>query len=177
MIVATTPRLELRRFSLDDVEGLYNLNNDPDVIRYSGDRSFKDRQEVATFILNYDQYEKHGIGRWSVYLRETAAYIGFCGLKFNPDKNQLDLGFRFYRRQWGKGYATESALAALRIGFDEFGADIIVGRAMQDNVASHRVLKKLAMRPDFTFEEAGKPWLQYQLTATRFYQYFNQVKT
>ncbi len=141
MIVVTTPRLELRRFSLDDVEGFYNLNEDSEVIRYTGDRSFKGRQEVETFILAYDQYEKHGIGRWSAYLRETGTYIGFSGLKFDPDKNQLDIGFRFYRDQWGKGYATESAIAALRIGFDEFGADVIVARAMQDNAASHSVIK------------------------------------
>ncbi|MBE8168878.1 MAG: GNAT family N-acetyltransferase [Shewanella sp.] len=174
MIVAITPRLELRRFSLDDVEGFYNLNEDSEVIRYTGDRPFKDRQEVETFILAYDHYEKHGIGRWSVYLRETGNYIGFSGLKFDPAKNQLDIGFRFYREHWSKGYATESAIAALRIGFDEFGADVIVGRAMQDNAASHSVLKKLAMRPDFVFEESGKPWLQYQLTATRFHQHFDQ---
>jgi ribosomal-protein-alanine N-acetyltransferase len=160
---AQTPRLELRQFSLDDVDGFFELNQDEAVIRFTGDRAFKDKAEVADFINAYSEYDKYGVGRWSVYLRETGEYIGFSGLKYDPIKQELDIGFRFMRYHWGKGYATESAIAALKIGFAEFKAEKIVGRCMADNLGSHVVLKKLGMTAAFEFVDGGVRWQQYEL--------------
>lgn len=50
----------------------------------------------------YDQYEKFGVGRLAVIDKTTLKFIGWCGLKYNQDKNELDIGFRFYRNYWNK---------------------------------------------------------------------------
>ncbi|MCJ8273778.1 MAG: GNAT family N-acetyltransferase, partial [Psychrosphaera sp.] len=83
--------------------------------------------------------------------------------KLKTIKQELDIGFRFIRKHWGKGYATESAIAALKIGFEQFKADKIVGRCMVDNLGSHSVLKKLGMKLAFEFVEDGIRWQQYEL--------------
>lgn len=162
-VIVKTARLELRAFSLSDSEGFYLLNNDPVVIKYTGDEAFKDVEEAREFIRKYDHYEKWGFGRWSVYHIDTGAYLGFCGLKYSPEKQEVDLGFRFMQKYWNRGFATEAAQAALKVGFEKYGIKKMVGRAMMDNLASHRVLQKLGMEKMFEFEEDGEDWVQYEV--------------
>lgn len=143
-IVAQTERLIIREFQMSDGRAFYNLNSDPEVLKFTGDRPFESVAEAEAFIENYNQYALNGFGRWAVIAKKSNAFIGFCGLKLN-EQNDIDLGFRFFRKQWGKGYATESALACLEIGFNHYKVDAIVGRANQKNAASVRVLQKLGM--------------------------------
>jgi [ribosomal protein S5]-alanine N-acetyltransferase len=77
-------RMTLHRFSDADAAGFYELNADPEVLRYTGDRPFASVAGAEAFIRSYDAYERYGYGRWSVYLRETGEYMGFCGLSYRP---------------------------------------------------------------------------------------------
>lgn len=165
-VVYTTERLELREFSLNDAKGFFEMNADQEVIKFTGDRAFVDVEETEQFILAYDQYEKYGYGRWSAYLKGTEDYLGFCGLKYSPEKRETDIGFRLIRKYWNQGFATEAAMACLEIGFQKFGLEKIVGRAMSDNQASIRVLEKMSMVKQFDYIEEGKPWVQYELNAS-----------
>ncbi len=167
-VIAITERLELRQFSNNDAPGFYEMNKDPEVIKYTGDRPFEDLKETAFFILHYDHYEKFGYGRWAVYEKTTGVYLGFCGLKFSPDKQETDLGFRLIRKYWGRGFATEAAREALAIGFGTFDLDRIVGRARKENTASVRVLEKLGMQKKFEYEEEGESWVQYEIRSVNF---------
>ncbi len=162
MIVVETQRLYLKTFSQDDVPGFFELNNDPLVLKYTGDKPFKDKEEVSRFIKDYDQYKKHGFGRWSVYLKETNCYLGFSGLRYSSETDEIDIGFRFMQKFWGMGFATESAIAALELAFTRYNAQKVVARAMQDNLASHAVIKKLGMTYQSSFQEDGKLWSKYQ---------------
>jgi RimJ/RimL family protein N-acetyltransferase len=167
-IIVKTQRLELRQFSLSDSEGFFLLNKDPEVVKYTGDRAFKSIEETRNFIEKYDHYQKMGFGRWSVYHKVSQDYLGFCGLKFSPDKQEVDLGFRFLRKYWNQGFATESARAALKIGFGKYKLQKIVGRAMMANIASHSVLLKLGMKKRFEFEEEGEKWAHYEIDIDHF---------
>lgn len=164
-VVARTPRLDLREFSIEDAPEMVRLNADPLVIQYTGDPPFADEAEARALIESYDSYARDGFGRWSVYLRETGDYAGWSGLSYSAEKDEVDVGFRFHRRFWGQGYATESALAALELGFDRFRLTKVVGRAMVDNTASVRVLEKLGMSRSHAFERDGQQHVQYEITA------------
>lgn len=72
-------------------------------------------------------------------------FIGWCGLKYPPELDEYDIGFRFFKKHWNKGYATEAANACLEIGFSKYDLEKIVGRALLENKASHRVLTKLSL--------------------------------
>lgn len=144
--ILETDRLRLREMSHNDARHLYELNLDPDVLRFTGDIPFANVQEAETFIGDYDQYKKHGFGRWVVSDKNSGDFLGWCGLKFTPSKNEHDLGFRFFKRHWNKGYATESGNVCLNAGFEKFGLEMIVGRAMIENHASIRVLNKTGMK-------------------------------
>jgi RimJ/RimL family protein N-acetyltransferase len=66
-------------------------------------------------------------------------------LKFDPNRNEIDLGYRFGTKFWGKGYATEAAFASLRYGFNKLQLPRIIGRVLPENIASVRVLEKCGM--------------------------------
>ena len=143
--ILETGRLLLREITPDDAAACYLLNSDPEVIRYTGDEAFADVAAAHKFLSNYDQYRKYGVGRWAVILKEDNGFLGWCGLKYSADVDEYDIGFRFFRAQWGKGYATESAKGCIDYGFKMLNLDMIVGRAMKANTASISVLSKIGL--------------------------------
>ncbi|MBA3663094.1 MAG: GNAT family N-acetyltransferase [Bacteroidetes bacterium] len=145
MIIAETERLILREMSAEDAEQAYLLNLDPEVIKYTGDEPFKTIEEARTFLENYTSYKKYGFGRWAVEDKNNNTFLGWCGLKYIEEENQHDIGFRFFKKHWGKGYATEAALACLSLGFETFKLPHIIGRAAKANTGSVNVLKKTGM--------------------------------
>jgi RimJ/RimL family protein N-acetyltransferase len=104
-----TSRLLLRELNEQDASDMYELNNDPAVIRYTGDAPFESLEAAAAFIRAYDQYAKNGFGRWAVVLRESNEVLGWCGIRKYEEDGMTDIGYRFHQRHWGKGYATEAA--------------------------------------------------------------------
>jgi len=143
--VIETPRLVLREFVLNDAENIWELNSDPEVIKYTGDPPFATIKKAREFLLDYTDYEKNGFGRWAVITKASNSFIGWCGLKFN-EQNLVDLGFRFFKREWNKGYATEAAEACLEHGFLKLNLNEIIGRVASENKASIKVLEKLSMQ-------------------------------
>lgn len=143
--ILETKRLQLREFTINDATHFYQLNLDDDVIKYTGDVAFSSINEARIFLENYTDYKKNGFGRWAVISKETGEFLGWCGLKLN-EENLVDLGYRFYKKEWGKGYATESAKACLHYGFKTLNLDTIIARTATENVASVKVLEKLGMQ-------------------------------
>jgi len=145
-VVIETERLLLRTFTEEDAALIYDLNLDPDVIRYTGDpiRDTGHALEVLQHTI-LPQYALYNHGRWAVHIKSGLEFIGWCGLKNRPERNEIDLGYRFLKNAWGKGYATESAHACIKYGFEKLGLRRIVGRAMPENIGSLRVLEKCGM--------------------------------
>jgi len=157
-VIIETDRLLLREFELSDAPEMFLLNSDHEVIKYTGDVPFKNIEEAEQLILNYEQYSKYGFGRWTVLNKSTGAYLGWCGLKFLDDLQETDIGYRFHKKYWGRGYATESAAACLKYGLEKLQLKKIIGRAMKENYASIKVMEKTGMkfeRNELMHEGAG----------------------
>ena len=152
--IIETDRLLLREFILDDAEKFYQLNLNPNVIKYTGNAAFKNIEEAKSFLENYKDYQLNGYGRWAVINKNNNEFIGWCGLKYNELENETDIGFRFFEEEWNKGYATESAAACLKYGFDVLKLNRIIGRAMKENTASIKVVEKIGLvyETDCVFE-------------------------
>ena len=145
MIRLETSRLYMRPFTVDDAEHIYLLNSDTDVIRYTADAPFESIEKAHEFIQVYDQYKKHKLGRFSVFQKSDDAYVGWCGLKLGLDK-RVDLGYRFLKKAWGQGYATESAKCHLDYGFNTLNFKEIIARSLPENLASIRIIEKLGFK-------------------------------
>ncbi len=159
--ILQTPRLILREFHLEDVENFYELNRNPNVIKFTGDSSFQSISEAEEFLRNYDDYKRNGYGRWAVMEKDSGEFLGWCGLKF--DGKETDIGFRFFEKYWNKGFATESAKACLEYGFNKLNLNEIFGRAMKDNLGSHKVLEKIGLKFDQEIEKENHKWLIYKI--------------
>ena len=158
-----TERTIMRKLAKKDAKDLYTLNLDKEVLKFTGDRPFENLQTAMDFLINYDQYEKYGVGRLAVIDKKTSKFLGWCGLKYSEDKNEYDIGFRFYKKYWNKGLATETAKKCLDFGFDECKIEKIVGRAMKENIASIKVLEKIGMTFKENFDFEGHEGVIYEI--------------
>ena len=159
-----TERTIMRMLSKEDAIDLFNLNLDKEVLKYTGDQPFENIQAAINFLTNYDQYKKYGVGRLAVIEKTTIKFIGWCGLKYSHERNEYDIGFRFFKNSWNKGFATETAKKCLEYGFDEIKLDRIVGRAMKENIGSIKVLEKIGMKFIENFDFDGQSGVLYELT-------------
>jgi [ribosomal protein S5]-alanine N-acetyltransferase len=164
-VVFETDRLLFRRFTEDDAPLLYDLNLDPEVIRYTHDplTDVEHARKVLKEVI-LPQYILYNHGRWAVHLRSGLEFIGWCGLKYLTETNEVDLGYRLKKNFWGNGYATEAARACIKYGFATLNLDRIVGRALPANLASIKVLEKCGM--EYLHEEMMHGYLHktYQVT-------------
>jgi RimJ/RimL family protein N-acetyltransferase len=144
-IIIETPRCFLRELSVTDAEHFYLLNQDLEVIKYTGDSPFESIQAAKEFLQNYNPYVQYGYGRWAVIDKSNSEFLGWCGLKYSPDLDEVDIGFRFFKKYWNQGFATEAAKASIEYGFTTLHLHKIVGRAMEANVASIKVLEKIGL--------------------------------
>jgi RimJ/RimL family protein N-acetyltransferase len=156
-------RLLFREFTLDDAELLYELNSDPDVTKYVHEppTTKENAPEILQNII-LPQY-KLKLGRWAVHIKYTEEFIGWAGLKYISDRDEIDLGYRFKKQYWGKGYATEAAKTCISYGFIHLNLERIVAQAHVENVASLKVIQKCGMkflREDFV---DGTPVKVYEL--------------
>lgn len=144
---AETARLWMREMRPEDAAAYYELNADPEVLKYTGDVAFKDVEDSRQFLEKYPSisYDKDGYGRWTCIEKSSGELIGWCGLRMQSN-GETDLGYRFHKRFWGKGFATESSILSLDYGFAQLPLTNVIARACDENVASINVMQKLKMR-------------------------------
>jgi ribosomal-protein-alanine N-acetyltransferase len=172
MIHLSTPRLQLRDLEERDVEGIFALDSDPEVLRYIGTPVMTDRSEAAQVIARVRrQYLENGIGRWAVEERATGAFVGWCGLKWEQKVRSFpyyDIGYRLIRAYWGRGYATEAASACLRHGLEVLNYPEICAAAEVEHHASNRILQKIGLQKGDPFVFDGKECNWYSLRKEEF---------
>jgi len=162
-IFVETERILLRELLPSDEIGMFELDSDSEVQRYLGNNPIKQVEEARrTIAFIRQQYLENGIGRWAVIEKETNNFVGWAGLKFerettNNHINYYDLGYRFIKRYWGKGYATECASASLNFGFEQLKLKDIYAMADVSNIASRKVLEKVGLTFIETFDLDGIP--------------------
>lgn len=147
MTILDTKRLILRQFSVDDAPFIYDLFNDPDWIRFIGDRNIHTVDDARTFIEKrlIPTYEKFGFGFYLTAIKETGEPIGMCGLVKRDFLDDVDIGYAFLPHARGKGFAFEAAEATMRYGMDTLDIPRIVAITDVENVRSTRLLQKLGL--------------------------------
>lgn len=168
-----TERLLLRKITLDDKEHLFKLHSDPDVQMYTGEPVVKSIEEIEKAIqTRMEDYEKYGYGRWATFLKDEMQFVGWAGLAYLPEFDEIDLGYRFLPEFWGLGLATEASHAILTYGFEKLKLKKIIAIAMKEHKASIRVMEKVGMQFDKLApyepgsEDAVWYWCDQQLIRT-----------
>jgi len=169
--IIETERLYFRELTAADDVNILELDTDPEVHEYLGKKpiqSLSEAQDVISFIKQ--QYVDNGIGRLAIIEKETANFIGWGGFKLvkeltNNHLNYHDLGYRFIKKYWGKGYATESAKATVKYGFEQLNLKTIYAIADVNNIQSRKVLEKCGFICKEVFDYEFMPHHWFELTA------------
>ena len=152
-----TERLKLRPFSVDDAPFVFTLYNDPDFLRYIGDRGVHSLEDARAYIKAgpLASYERNGFGLYVVERKAGGGAIGVCGLLKRDMLEAPDLGFAFLAAHRSRGYAPEAGAAVLAFARRALGLTRILAITSPDNAASMAVLRKLG----FALErvEPGSP--------------------
>ncbi len=150
MSVLATARLDLRCITVDDAGFILQLLNDPDFIRFIGDKGVRTVDDARQYIVSgpMASYERHGFGLWLVELKRSSIPVGMCGLLKRETLDDVDIGFAFLPRHRSHGYGFESASAVMQYGRDVLGLKRIVAITNPDNVGSIRLLQKIGLSFD-----------------------------
>ena len=142
-----TDRLVLRDITEADAEPLFDLDSDPEVMRYLGGPRSAERCETELADIS-KQYADIGYGMLAVERREDGAFLGICGLSVEQwYPNDLQIGWRLFQRYWGHGYAREAALVWRDHAFSR-DVDRLISISDVPNIRSHRLMQRIGLSYD-----------------------------
>lgn len=160
-----TERLTLRSFREADVTALFELSQDPDVMRYVGDRRVPTLQEAWRAVAGWiGHWALRGYGQWAIEERSSGRFIGRAGIINPADWPGPEVGYLLGRQWWGRGYATEAANAAMDWGFREIGFEHLISLIDPANTASIAVATRLGESLRGEAEVMGNRVLLYGIT-------------
>ncbi|MEW6995049.1 GNAT family N-acetyltransferase [Colwelliaceae bacterium MEBiC 14330] len=155
MHIQNSERLSFRLMDSQDGQALWQIDQDPSVMKHlNGGIPTSMEQINTTFIPRMQKYrdETKGWGIWQVSNNKTDEYLGWILIRpmhfftDSPNFSDLELGWRFFQKSWGKGYATEAAMAISNAVTANTEVTHVSALAVADNLASIAVMKKLGMK-------------------------------
>lgn len=149
--ILDTKRFSLHEMTLEDLDGIYGVYDDPEVSKYAG-APYYDREKALEYIKNYIeiQYRFYEYGIWLVKDKKSGEIIGRAGLTGRAGYEDAELGYVFAKRVWGRGYATEVISGILEYAKNELFLDKVNAFVIPENVVSVHILNK------FGFKDMGK---------------------
>ena len=159
MIIKNSERLTYRLMGQDDAKALWELDQDPEVMHFLNGGKPNSMDDIKnTFMPRMAKFTNSlkGWGIWQVSNIDNNEYLGWVlarPMDFfteTPKFDDIELGWRFFRKTWGKGYATEAAITVknalvLQASTEEDGINFISALAVEDNIASTKVMEKVGM--------------------------------
>ncbi len=148
--VLETARLRLRELAEEDAAFALELVNEPDWLRFIGDRGVRTLEDARKYLRDgpIASYRKNGFGLWAVEERSSGRLTGISGLIRRAELEDVDLGFAFLAQHRGKGFARESAAGVVELARERFGLARLVAITDPGNERSIRVLENIG----FAFE-------------------------
>jgi ribosomal-protein-alanine N-acetyltransferase len=155
MTTLETERLRLRRFTLDDLADYAEIRARPEVARWLPRKEAEDESwpALALRLVGHfdDCWRTQGYGPWAAVDRASGRLLGHLGIRWLPEFEGAELLWALEPSVWGRGYATEGAVAARDFAFERLGLERLIAIALPDNAASRRVMEKAG----FAFERTA----------------------
>jgi ribosomal-protein-alanine N-acetyltransferase len=163
--VIETERIILRQLTMDDMDNLLEIFSDPEAMRYYP--STKNEEETIKWIeWNLKGYQEHGMGLWAAILKESGEFVGQVGLVVQEvdQEKEFEIGYLFLRKFWGRGLATEGAIACKEYGFNTLGVDRLISIIDPNNMPSRRVAERVGMLLEKQVVKRNKEVLIYSIS-------------
>lgn len=146
--VFRTERLRARHWTVTDAEAAYDIYRRPEVVRYLGSPTLHasvqaTRERMESIVASYDDT---GFGFWALDELATGRLVGAVLLRPLPGAEEVEVGWHLHPDVWGRGFATEAAVAAVRRGFEVHGLSTVYAVVRPENLASRAVAERVGMR-------------------------------
>ncbi len=173
-IMLETDRLFLRKLEDYDIDEIFKMRSDPDIMRYIRKPQTERDESFAWIEMISAKWETENIGFCGVIEKKSKRFVGWCGLWQLAETKEIEVGYAINKEFWGKGYATEAANRVLQYGFQQLHLDRIVAVAFPENEASQNVMKKLGMEYVGLGKFYDNELVQYAMTRDKFLPYDSQ---
>lgn len=147
-MIFETQRLTVRRLIVEDLDPFHEMQGNPNVMKYTGDRAktFEEDQKDLQYVIDcYDQPE-NDFWVWAIIRKADTEFVGTCAIvKSDPRQNdptQDEIGYRFLEKYWGNGYGDEITRGLIDFAFNEFGKTELIAEVDELNIASVKILDR-----------------------------------
>jgi [ribosomal protein S5]-alanine N-acetyltransferase len=129
------------------VPSLFLLNSIPEILTYIPTAAFTEMDQAQAIFdeVLQKEYRERGFGRWAVHHKDDDKVIGFCGPKYLPEFNKVELGYRYLPEYWGKGIGYEAAQATLDTFKPLHGIEEAIALILHGNLGSEAIAQKVGM--------------------------------
>ena len=166
MIIFETKRLIINSLENKDQNNFIQLLSDPKIIdpipqpRFTESEILNKFHDNLNLELNDLQRDKYTCG---IFEKGNPEMIGLC-LFLTNDENDKELGYRFRREYWGKGYGTEATKGMIDHYFNELNVEKVAADVNTENIGSAKILEKF-MKPvkEFFNEERNCTVRRYEI--------------
>ena len=142
-----TERLRMRPYTREDADEQLRIVSDAEFKRYFSDTFQPTRDSTLVGIGRFlEHWSLRGHGVWGLELRDEPRMVGYCGLRYLPATQEVELLYGADRAFWGRGLVTEAARASLRYGFETLKLERIMAVTAHENKGSRRVMEKSGMK-------------------------------
>jgi RimJ/RimL family protein N-acetyltransferase len=146
--ILETKRLTLREMTLADLEFVFSMLADPEVMRYYP-KTYSREEAEAWIDRQLARYRSHGHGLWLVSDKETREPVGQVGLAPHivDGIEEPEVGYLIHRPFWRRGLASEAAAGVRDYAFDVLGKPHVISLIRPENTPSQGVARKIGMQP------------------------------
>ncbi len=165
MNILETQRLVVRHLRASDVDEMYAICSDAELMRFVGDGQPLKREQVEKWIeKSVDNYRRQGFGCSAVIDKSTARFAGYCGLVYGPGSEIVEIIYTLKKEYWGRGLASEVAGAMIDYGLNKLDLKRIMATIDPDNLGSIRIVEKLGLKfQEQRVDENNLPELVYMI--------------
>jgi len=164
-----TERLLLRTYKTDEMEKVFELSSDKDVTKHFPPYFKIEKADVlASLPTRLERWRSQGFGQFGVFDKTDESLIGYCGFQYLDKTENVEIYYGFFKKHWGKGFATEAARAALRFGFEQVKLPKITAVTHLENLESQKVLRKIGFNGGELTEFYKMPVAYFEITAEQY---------
>ena len=171
-----TERLILRKFNETDVDAVYAMRSDADLMRFIREPQTNHAEAESWINLVSSRWETEKIGFCAVVEKSSQRFAGWCGLWRLKETSEIEVGYALVKEFRGRGYAVEASEAFVKYGFEQLNLKEIVAVARAENRASRRVMERLGMSYDYTGKFYDRDLVHYSITKEEFSARKNERK-
>jgi ribosomal-protein-alanine N-acetyltransferase len=154
-----TERLILRRFTMEDVQAMYdNWASDDDVTRYLTWPTHSDLSITEMVLKSWvDSYAGDDFYNWAIELKSLGQPIGnIAVVRIREHVSSAEIGYCMGKTWWHQGIMSEALTAVMDYLFDRVGMNRVQAEHAVDNPNSGGVMLKCGMTCEGTLRQYGR---------------------